>query len=119
MSRGHGRVERAIIELFKTGDTWTVEDLCRAAFPGLNRIERKHRVAARRAAHNVAEECGVGTVEAGIHCGPVLLFGRIGAPHDIISQAWRAALNRRNESARGGRPRAARRTRFSREIIDV
>ncbi|MHA4730645.1 hypothetical protein [Ensifer adhaerens] len=104
MSRGHGRIERAIIELFGTGDTWTVEDLCNAAYPGLNRIERKHRVAARRAAHNVAEECGVEAYGCGI-AKSLVIFVRINAPSHVIRQTLQVASNRLDENWRGRGPR--------------
>jgi hypothetical protein len=57
MSRGPGRIERAIEAAFTTepNRAFTVEELARAAYPGVNRVEKKHRVALLRAAHNVAE----------------------------------------------------------------
>jgi hypothetical protein len=72
MSRGPGRIERAIRALFDEhpDEAFTVDDLCLACYPGLRRasqpwvpgeppprwIERKHRVAVWRAAHNVLKD---------------------------------------------------------------
>jgi hypothetical protein len=47
MSKGPGRVQRAILGLIEAepDGAWTIADLCRDAYPGANQIERKHRVA--------------------------------------------------------------------------
>jgi hypothetical protein len=60
MSRGSGRVEREIERAFaeKPDDIFMVEDLVRVVYPGLNRTEKKHRVAVIRAADQVARRCG-------------------------------------------------------------
>jgi len=49
MSRGPGRIERAIEQAFSADPeaTHTIDDLALAA--GLNRVEKKHRVAVLRA----------------------------------------------------------------------
>ena len=54
MSRGPGRIERAIRALFDANPdaAFTTDDLCRACYPA-RRVEHKHRVAVWRAAHNV------------------------------------------------------------------
>lgn len=115
MSRGPGRIERAIVEAFKTGDTWTVEDLCRAAYPGINRIERKHRIAVRRAAHKVTEQCGVGYAAGRLFRGPsIIVFVRPGTPSDVICAASRAADEAFNRSCSG--PRGPRRRPMLRTI---
>jgi hypothetical protein len=56
MSRGPGRIERAISDVFEANPSMTygVEDLAAIAYPGVNRIEKKHRVAVIRAANRVA-----------------------------------------------------------------
>ena len=56
MTIGPGRIERAIAATFfaQPSMTFTVEELVVIAYPGLNRIEKKHRVAVRRAANKVA-----------------------------------------------------------------
>ena len=52
MSRGPGRIERAIEALFasQAGRTFSTDELVEAAYRGVNRIEKKHRVAVLRAA---------------------------------------------------------------------
>jgi hypothetical protein len=56
MSRGPGRVERAIEAAFTAcpDKAFTVEALIAIAFRGVNRIEKKHRVSVLRAARKVA-----------------------------------------------------------------
>jgi hypothetical protein len=51
MSKGPGRVERAIIAAFKAEPdrAFTTEELALAVYAGLNRAEKKHRVAVLRA----------------------------------------------------------------------
>ena len=59
MSRGPGRIGRLIAEAFDTaerGKRFTTEALCRLAYPGIDRVENKHRVAVLRAAHNVLDK---------------------------------------------------------------
>jgi len=57
MSRGPGRLERAIADAFARwpSATFTFEDLGPICYPGLNRVEKKHRVAITRAADRVAD----------------------------------------------------------------
>jgi len=52
MSRGPGRVERAILAAFagEPDNAFTTDDLCQRAFPTVIRVEKKHRVAVFRAA---------------------------------------------------------------------
>ncbi|MCJ2099717.1 hypothetical protein [Methylobacterium sp. E-046] len=56
MSRGPGKVERAIEAAFLASPeaTFSVADLGPIAYPGLNRVEKRHRVAILRAADRVA-----------------------------------------------------------------
>ncbi len=60
MSRGPGVIERAVEAAFASNPsgTFTVEELAVLAYPGLNRVEKKHRVAVIRAADKVATRCG-------------------------------------------------------------
>jgi hypothetical protein len=55
MSKGPGRIERAIASIFDTepGNAFTTEDLCERVYPGINRVEKKHRVAVLRAARTL------------------------------------------------------------------
>jgi hypothetical protein len=57
MSRGPGRIERVIEALFVSSPsrTFSTDELVAAAFPGVNRTEKKHRVAVLRAADKVAK----------------------------------------------------------------
>lgn len=56
MSRGPGRIERAIEGAFTASPdaSFSVADLGPVAYPGLNRVEKRHRVAILRAADKVA-----------------------------------------------------------------
>ena len=56
MSRGPGRLEIAIAKAFGScpSGTFTIEELVPVCYPGLNRPEKKHRVAILRAADRVA-----------------------------------------------------------------
>lgn len=60
MSRGPGRVERAIETTFEANPSriFSVETLATIAYPGVNRVERKHRVAVIRSADKVARRLG-------------------------------------------------------------
>ena len=55
MSRGPGRIERAIRQLMTDEPTgaWTVEDLCERVYTGTNRVEKKHRVSVLRVLRRV------------------------------------------------------------------
>jgi hypothetical protein len=61
MSRGPGRVERAIEALLLRGkkidNAYTTEELCEHVFPKTE-VERKHRVAVLRAAHRLRQRPG-------------------------------------------------------------
>lgn len=56
VSKGPGRIERAIEGAFTASpdSSFSVADLGSAAYPGLNRVEKRHRVAIIRAADKVA-----------------------------------------------------------------
>ena len=58
MSRGPGRIERAIYDLFEKHPegAWTTEDLCRLIYPTANRVEKKHRVAVLRAVKTIMDK---------------------------------------------------------------
>ncbi len=60
MSRGPGRIERAIFDLFDKHPegAWTTADLCRVIYPTANRVEKKHRVAVLRAMDKVMDKKG-------------------------------------------------------------
>ena len=60
MSRGPGVIERAVEATFAghPSSTFTVEELAALAYPGVNRVEKKHRVAVIRAADKVGRRMG-------------------------------------------------------------
>jgi hypothetical protein len=57
MSKGPGRVERAIEDVFtaRPDATFTVDELAAYVFHGVNYVEKKHRVSVIRAADKVAQ----------------------------------------------------------------
>ena len=81
MSRGAGRVERAILAAVRAepDNAFTVADLCDRVYPGVNRIEKKHRVSVQRAMKNAAKrsngDLGLWT-EGSFGYGKLVLFGR-------------------------------------------
>src|SRR6516225_6738775 len=62
MSRGPGRIQRAIEAVFSNSptETFTVEELAVIVYPGINRVEKKHRVAILRAAYASLDRTGWG-----------------------------------------------------------
>jgi hypothetical protein len=60
MSKGPGRVERAIEVVFRNNpdQTFSTDELWPFVYPGANRLEKKHRVSIIRAAKGVAERIG-------------------------------------------------------------
>jgi hypothetical protein len=58
MSRGAGHVERKIADIFADNPDkfFAAGTLCQMIWPGLNRIEHKHRVSVIRAASRIAEK---------------------------------------------------------------
>ena len=57
MSRGPGRIERAIVAILdaEPDNAFTTEDLCDRVYSGVNRVEKKHRVAVLRAANKLVK----------------------------------------------------------------
>ncbi len=51
MSRGLGHIQRSILAVLETDidGAWTVSQICERVYPGIDRIEKKHRVAVARA----------------------------------------------------------------------
>jgi hypothetical protein len=51
MSRGLGHIQRSILAALETDidGAWTVSQICERVYPGIDRIEKKHRVAVARA----------------------------------------------------------------------
>lgn len=57
MSRGPGKIERSLDALFRDNpsDHFTTTELVERIFPGVNRVEKKHRVTVMRAGYKVAK----------------------------------------------------------------
>ncbi len=55
MSRGHGKVKRAILDLManEPDGAWTIDELCKAVYQSINRVKKKHKVAVLRAGHKI------------------------------------------------------------------
>lgn len=90
MSRGQGRIERAILDLFDKHPegAWTTEDLCRLIYPTANRAEKKHRVAVLRAVKTIMDKADnqyrywvwsrggtIGGTRVLFNCANVMSFG--------------------------------------------
>ena len=76
MSRGPGKIERAVETVFDTepDNAFTTEDLCDRVYLGVNRIERKHRVSVVRAAKKVCGRRDDWQLRTGDKLGGVLVF---------------------------------------------
>jgi hypothetical protein len=62
VSRGPGRIERAIDAALRDADrSFSVVELAALAYPGINRTEKKHSVSVLRAVNNIAERLFVWT----------------------------------------------------------
>ena len=84
MSKGHGRVERVLLEAFGvSGRSYTVEDLFHLAYPDAPTLERKHRGAIKRAASNVSAKTGWKTWRRSNRGGGYIYYD----PCDLISYA--------------------------------
>jgi hypothetical protein len=60
MSKGAGRIERLVEHILKDTDrSFTIEEICRLAWPDVASIEKKHRVAVLRAAKSVRKRLGL------------------------------------------------------------
>ena len=84
MSRGAGRVEQAIFAAFSVvGMSYTVVDLFKHAYPDAAQLERKHRVAIKRAAYNSCLKTGWTTLRRDNRGGGYIYYD----PCDVISYA--------------------------------
>lgn len=84
MSRGAGRVEKAILQAFgESGKSYTVEDLFFLAYPDASTMERKHRIAIKRACANVCDRTGWKTWRKDSRGGGYIYYD----PCDVISYA--------------------------------
>lgn len=77
MSRGPGKIERAIDAIFRDrpDNAYSVEDLIDSIYSGVNRIEKKHRVSIIRAAKSVCAKSPDWTwYISEIRGGPLVFF---------------------------------------------
>ena len=83
MSRGPGKIERAVEKVFleNPDSSFTVEDLADRVFFGANRIEKKHRVSLIRATRKVCARLDWDYFLAGSRGGTIVYFN----PYDVIS----------------------------------
>jgi hypothetical protein len=86
MSRGPGKIERAIEALFRerSDDAFTVEDIADRIYVGINRTEKRHRVSVLRAAKKVCDRMTDWTWYVGENRGNTLVFLN---PCDVRSYA--------------------------------
>lgn len=84
MSKGPGRIEQAILQAFAvSGVSYTVEDLFSLAYPEAPSMERKHRVAIKRACANICAHTGWKTWRKDSRGGGYIYYD----PCDVISYA--------------------------------
>jgi hypothetical protein len=78
MSKGPGKIERAILAAVdaEPDNAFTVGDLCARAYPRINRIEKRHRVAVLRAMKNVVARSGGALDWWNDGSGTIALFNR-------------------------------------------
>ena len=90
MSRGPGRIERLIEATFADGPdlTFSTDELAAIAYPGLNRIEKKHRVATVRAAWAVAQRKWW-TANRCDHTGHMLVFSNLTSARSMAAASIR------------------------------
>ena len=84
MSKGAGRVQAAILTLLDSNPSgaFDVEDIAAVAYPGCNRLEKKHRVSIARAIRKVVSLRPDVEIERGqARGGPVILY----KPADVRS----------------------------------
>lgn len=86
MSRGLGKVGQAIVAAFaaEPANAFLAEELIERVYPGLNRIEKKHRVAVLRAAKSLATpEYGISWFRGGGLGGRLVFFSK----YSVLSYA--------------------------------
>jgi hypothetical protein len=73
---GPGRIERAIADAFAANSNGilSVDDLVSVAYQGINRVEKKHRVATIRAADKVAARIGWACRQAEMAGHPLVYY---------------------------------------------
>lgn len=79
MSRGHGRVEQAILAVFAADpdNAFLADELVERVYGGVNRIKKKHRVAVLRAGKNLATPAsGISWMRGGGLGGRIAFFSK-------------------------------------------
>lgn len=71
MSAGPGQIMQSILMAIKDDDAgaFTVDDLCRFAFPDIQKHQKKHRVTVTRALRSVVERSNDLTIDQGFRLG--------------------------------------------------
>jgi len=93
MSRGPGKRQAAIEALMTPDydDIYVLEDFAAAAFPGLNRMEKKHAVATARAAKAACERCGWDWGRKQSRGGSLSFFNKRSVRSYGLFRAWAGA----------------------------
>lgn len=89
MSKGPGQIQRALEALFiaHPDTAFTVEDLATASFPGINQIEKKHRVSVLRAAAKACGRNGWSYVNAEALGGMAIFFNQRSTKSYVLAKA--------------------------------
>lgn len=93
MSRGPGRIERAIAAAFEAepDEAFSTDELCALAYPGVNRIEKKHRVAVIRAGERVCARMPAWAAwQSSEATGPLIWANRYSVPSYTLMRARKA-----------------------------
>jgi len=78
MSKGPGRIERSLEAIFSGNSdlTFSVDDLVPRVYPGVDRVEKKHRVSIIRAANKVVARLGWVGYRAGRPGGELIYWNQ-------------------------------------------
>jgi hypothetical protein len=89
MSKGPGKIQRAVEALFiaQPDTAFTVEDLATASFPGINHIEKKHRVSVLRAAAKASVRTGWSHMTAEALGGMAIFFNQRSTRSYVLAKA--------------------------------
>lgn len=104
MSRGPGKVERVILNLFdnESDASYSTEDLIDRVYPGLGSVEKKHRVSVLRAAKRACERLQGWYYTSSVGLGGTVIFYSI---YNVMSYATMRAKADINAHYRSNDPR--------------